>query len=419
MDEGPERDNAAEGGPVKRRFARTRGQKVFIVLALVCLVAAGVCFFLSYRVHVQTERRVYMPPLEEHPWNASSTVKVLLISQAQELSVNCRYGGLWRALGEGDAGSIAVEKGAWKVMLAPAGLGIGNKTLRAAAAVFTPAGQTFTLGGRSYRGELVVEKKEDGLRAINSLGLEDYVRSVVASEMSRSWPLEALMAQAVAARTFALYRLEQRKKLSWNLSIYDLAYRGRSAECRAADRAVELTQGVVMTYGGKLLPAYFHSTCGGRTASAQKVFGEQPLPPLAGVECGWCWRSPHYRWRALVSQEHITQALAKWDAGVVRSIEPLGTDPDGRATFVKVNGTTQIPADEFRAAVEPRSLKSTDFVVQREGESFVFEGKGWGHGVGLCQWGARQQAAAGRNWQQILNFYYPGVTLKRISPGSP
>ena len=419
MRDNSESDNCIEGSAPKAGFARPLGQKVFTVLALVSLLAAGVCIFLSCCGHGRPATPAYVPPLDRHPWDASLRVKVLVVPQAPELSVNCGSPGVWRPVGEAQRGGLVTEKGTWEVRSVPDGLSIGGRALRAAAAVFTPRRGVFTLEGRSYRGELVVEKREDGLRAINTLDLEDYVRGVVAAEMSRTWPLEALMAQAVAARTFALYRFGQRKKSSWNLSLYDLAYRGDSAEFRAADRAVELTRGVVMTYGGKPLPAYFHSTCGGRTASAQKVFDERPLPPLAGVECQWCSRSPHYRWRAVLALEQVSQALVQWGVARAESIEPLGTEPDGTATSVLVNGTTQIAASKFRAAVDPHSLKSTHFAVNKEGESFVFEGRGWGHGVGLCQWGARQQAAAGRNWLQILSYYYPGAALKKISSGSP
>jgi len=236
------------------------------------------------------------------------------------------------------------------------------------------------------------------------------MRSVVGSEMYHSWPLNALMAQAVCARTFVVYAVSTKG----SLSRLDLAYKGIAGEGRAPDLAVELTRGIVLTYNGRILPAFFHSTCGGRTASAAKIFGEDPIPPLEGVPCDWCRQSSTYTWKAELKAADVAKSLKLAGVREIRTIEPQQTEPDGYARFVLINGRERMDANAFRLRVGPGAVKSTKFQVQRRGDRFVFEGHGFGHGAGLCQWGAFGMADAGRDWQQILGHYYPGAELQSL-----
>jgi len=407
-------DNGCGCGPGRASLLRTRGWKICIAVAVLALLAGGLSVFLSCCVLRKGAERVPLLPGAEVARGAPTMVRVLLAEGAQELSVGSASGGTFKPMEAGHEGQFPAGKGPWRVRPGAGGLRVGERLLRASRTVFSSDKGSFQLQERTYRGELILEAGENGLTAINSVQLEDYLRSVVASEMPSDWPLDALMAQAVAARTYALYRLQQTKDNRWDFRPIHLAYGGVSAEFAAADRAVKLTEGVVMTFEGALFCAYFSNTCGGHTASGQKVFGEPPLPPLSGVECDWCSDSPVYRWKEVITAARLAQLLRPWGVGQVKSIQTLGTEPDGWASFVMVNGNKKIRANRFRGAVGGDSLKSVAFTVKKQDDTFLFEGRGWGHGIGLCQWGARGQAAAGRSWWEILSYYYPGIRLQKV-----
>jgi len=176
----------------------------------------------------------------------------------------------------------------------------------------------------------------------------------------------------------------------------------------------------VLFYGGAPLAAYFHSTCGGHTSSVGAVFGEKEVPPLCGVGCDWCRDSPYYRWKVQIQRSELVRKLAPWGLVYLDSIRPLDVDEGGRPRVLLLNGTKQVKASEFRRAVGPERIRSMAFTAARRGRAFEFAGRGWGHGVGLCQWGARGMALAGKSWREILAHYYPGAEpLPAASKSSP
>jgi stage II sporulation protein D len=265
--------------------------------------------------------------------------------------------------------------------------------------------------GRSYRGRLRLRVGEEGgLAVVNVLPSRQYLWSVVGSEMYSNWRLEALMAQAVAARTYMVYALDSKPALT----LTDMAYKGVAAESSSATLAADVTDGIVLTYEGRILPAYFHSTCGGRTVPVDRVFDAHRIPPLSGVECPWCRQSPAYTWQAKVPAALLAAALSDRGVRAVRSLQPEGTTPAGYARSVTVNDRKRIDATAFRLAVGGDVIKSTRFQVERVGGEFVFAGRGYGHGVGMCQWGAHGLSEAGRSWEEILSYYYPGSRLQQI-----
>jgi len=192
-----------------------------------------------------------------------------------------------------------------------------------------------------------------------------------------------------------------------------MAYRGVDAESAATDLATELTRGIILTYRDRALPAYFQNTCGGRTAAADKVFAEDPIPPLSGVACDWCRSSPYYEWQAELPAALIAELLKDPRVKDVRSISPEGAEPDGYARFVLVNDEVRMAASALQLSLGPDRIRSTCFTVTAEAGSFQFAGHGYGHGVGLCQWGARGMANDGKSWQEILLHYYPGALLQK------
>ena len=394
---------------------KTTGQKVCIAAALVLLLCgAGAALMLSCCWH----REVLLPVREAPPAppfrERRTIVPVRLAEGAIRLVVSSHSVGRWRGIG-GEELELPMRAGRWEVVASGKLLDIDGKAMPVASAHFMPEGGTFRLGRSTYRGSLLVEvDPKKGLLATELVELEDYLKGVVGTEMSRDWPLHALMAQAVAARTYVLHRLhDPGLSRSW-LTRVDLAYKGIRAETSRTDRAVELSKGVVLNYNGALFPTYFHSTCGGAVSSAQTVFHEPTIPPLSGAECRWCKRSPHYSWRVSLSKAELAEKLSAWGIKAVNTIRLVQKDAAGRPAFVVINDAKKIRANDFRSAVGANVIKSTLFTVVRSGHEFQFTGRGWGHGVGMCQWGARGMAQAGESWQEILAHYYPGAEIASI-----
>lgn len=386
------------------------GQRVCAMLALAALVGGAVLLALSCCTSRQTIPAVPALPPAPPVIRMPEAVRIRLIS-GDTVEVGCRHGGTW--FGEPETGEVLLASGTgpWTLSLQEGALALNGRPLAVESAELESAAGVFQLDGRSYRGKLTVRATdESGVETVNVLPPETYLASVVGSEMYADWPLNALMAQAVAARTYMLHTHAQKG----HLTTVDMAYKGIAAETRPAELAVELTRGIVMAYNGRLFSAYFHSTCGGHTAPVDKVFGDELSPPLAGVACEWCRQSPAYRWRAELPARRIAQALSDWGVASVRSIRSLDTEPYGYPRRVLVNGVKRMDANQFRLAVGGHELKSTRFTVSPRGEGFLFEGRGFGHGVGLCQWGAFGLAEAGRDWRQILLHYYPGSQLQEI-----
>jgi len=287
---------------------------------------------------------------------------------------------------------------------------------------------------RRYRGYLRLEPVGGRVRVVNVVPVEAYLPGVLAEELYRPWHLEAYKAQAVAARTYALRQRSRRARYGFDL--YDTprsqVYAGVDAETKKAWLAVRQTRGIVATYraGGKsvLLPTYYHSTCGGGTVAAGTVFGGPTPPPLCGgTGCTYCRRSPHYRWKkeVVLSKSAITAALRRSGAGVLRTLGPIRrfevaerTGPGGRAERIRLvekgGRALLVRAADWRIWVGARKVPSTWFHVEDRGDAIALTGgRGLGHGVGMCQWGAQFLAAHGQTAEQILRYYYPGVDLVR------
>lgn len=394
--------------------ARTPSHKLCIAGALALLLGGvGTLVMLSCCWHREAAGPAGRIPQQPPPRGFSTTVAVRLAKGAESLVVDSPSAGRWRGIAP-DKWELAAPKGQCKVVASGKSLNIGGKALPFSSAHFTPDGGVFRLGKDAYRGSLLVQADGGGrLVALETVELEDYLRGVVGREMSASWPMDALMAQAVAARTFAVHRLTAGTARTY-LTRVDMAYGGVGAEAERVDEAIRATAGVVLMHGGEVLPAYFHSCCGGRTSAVESVFGGPALAPLRGVGCSWCTASRDYRWRTQIALSELASKLSGWGITRVNTLDLQEKDPAGRAAVVVINGAKKVPANDFRLAVGGMRLKSTAFTAGRRGEAIEFAGGGWGHGVGMCQWGARGMAEAGKSWQEVLQHYYPGSTLARI-----
>ncbi len=280
------------------------------------------------------------------------------------------------------------------------------------------AEESIEVNGRRFKGGLEVIKRDDGLLSlVNYLGLEDYVKGISVRETSHYWPMEALKAEAVAFRTFALYRAEQFRNKEWDVTddVNSQVYGGEEAERYRISEAVDKTKGEVLYYDGKILPAFYHSTCSGSTEDAS-VLWNIDLAPLKGVVCGFCKDSPHFSWKATVSKEKIRQLWEKQGQRIkkVKEVVIAGRDKSGRAINLDIvtdEKDIEVAAKDFRNLIGPDIIKSTNFKISASNGDLIFDGLGWGHGVGLCQWGAYFMAKSGSDYLKILEYYYPGSTL--------
>ncbi len=268
------------------------------------------------------------------------------------------------------------------------------------------------LRGKYYKGKIEVWKGKKGLYVINELPLEEYVKSVVYSETTDDWPLEALKVQAIVARTYAVRQILKNKDRLYHLSSSTLhqLYRGTQKD-KLIEQAVNETKGLIVTYRGEPIEALYHSTCGGKTEYAEEVFSKSE-PYLRSVKND-CSISPYWRWRKRISKAEMERALGIKD---LRDIKIVSHTKSGRAKELKIiTGlkTLQINAKDLRRVLGWRHLPSTWFSISREGENFVFDGRGYGHGVGLCQWGALEMALKGLTYKYILGYYYPGTKIER------
>jgi stage II sporulation protein D len=273
---------------------------------------------------------------------------------------------------------------------------------------------------RSYRGNLELRVKGDRIEVVNLIELEDYLYGVVNREMSPKWPMGALKAQAIISRTFALGNLNRHKSEDYNLcsSWHCQVYGGKNDESKEAIKAVNETKGLVLVYKNNLIHAPFHACCGGVTAKGNLVWNGGKYPYLRSVVDPFCRRSPHYRWRYEIKEEKLRKILSKKkkDIGRIYKLLPINKSRDGRAANILIfhkNGRLNLNSNDFRLILNPNKLRSTRFKVFKRENRFLFYGYGWGHGVGLCQWGAKKMAKEGKSFSQILRFYYPGTNIKK------
>ena len=265
--------------------------------------------------------------------------------------------------------------------------------------------------GAHYSGNINVWRGRNGLYIVNELPLEDYIKDVVAVEVNKDWDMEALKAQAVVSRTYALYQKNTNGNRIYHIasSVIDQLYKGNNYNVRIA-YAVEATNGEVLTYNNRLIEAFYHSTCGGLTESPEEVF-DMNYPYLKPVESG-CDLSPYAVWERRISRDEIEESL---NISAVQSITIQSFTSSGRVKQLELltnHGTTIMNATDFRKALGWKRIPSTSFQISRYDDSFVFEGKGYGHGVGLCQWCALKMSREGKNYKEILSHFYPGTTIR-------
>ena len=257
-----------------------------------------------------------------------------------------------------------------------------------------------------------------------TMKFDEYIAGVVAGEMKNDWPVEALAAQAIIARTFTLEAIETKggvpargTQASTDIKEFQ-AYNAKEVNDNVK-QAVAMTRGQVITYQGKLAKTWFHASAGGKTAAAKEGLNYQEAEPpyIESVDSPDDLAPPEVQnWTVKIPMAKVKEAVAKQGKNVdkVATFAIAERGGSGRATIFAVNDSTKITAPEFRVAVGSTELKSTLLdSVTIEGDTVVFRGKGYGHGVGMSQWGAHKLAKDGKNPEEIISHYYQGITIEK------
>lgn len=273
--------------------------------------------------------------------------------------------------------------------------------------------------GRWYRGAIRVHIEEDTLNLVNLLPLEQYLVGVIDAEMGESWPLEALKAQSVAARSYAMFRLSQPKNPWYDIesTVQDQVYHGvrLSSIPAKSQKAVAATQGQVLTESGKVCRALFHARCGGQTETAQSVWNRgSGATGDESVLCPGCQKR-RFDWRVQIPVTQILRRLKFPDEDHDLTIRNVKRASSGRVVDFIVESSQnsrKVTSDEFRSLIGYEKLKSSFFSWRFDNHTMQIDGRGAGHGVGLCQWGARYLANLGKDYLAILRHYYPRLRIE-------
>jgi stage II sporulation protein D (peptidoglycan lytic transglycosylase) len=303
------------------------------------------------------------------------------------------------------------------VDLAPSGDGLRAGRDELPAAVVISAAAPIRMGERSLSTVVQVERGAAGLTVVEELPLDDYVAGVLSGELPRSFPPEAQKAQAVAARTYALVKKIEAEASGrgWHLGagVLSQVYAG-AAPNPVARAAADATKGEVLVLGNEPVEAFFHASCGGHTEAGLGALGRD-LPYLSSVRCGRCNDAPGARWRLALGAAELGKAVGL--AGKVTAARVVERTASGRAARVELTAAgraTVLAAADLRQRLGWSRLPSLAFDVTERRGTFTFEGRGQGHGAGLCQWGAAGLAREGKGYREILEHYYPGTRVVKM-----
>ena len=321
---------------------------------------------------------------------------------------------------------------------------------RSAGVVLRPVEATSFLqfGSKKYRGEIAIVPAGAALLVINRLGLEDYLRGVVPLEIGRrnSGELAAVQAQAVAARSYAHTRIRTSAGRPFDLvgTVTNQVYGGFDAETALTDSAIAGTRGIVLHHQGRPVDGPYHASCGGRTAAARELYGpgadrlylRSVSDRIPGTDAHYCDIYPRAEWNRTIEARDVHASIERYlreyvsgirgTPGRAVSIDVAGRTPSGRAAALRVRtdmATHVVTGNNARFVVRPPNgeiLPSTYFSAESVRSAsgallrVIFTGRGNGHGVGMCQWGAIGRARAGHSWENILQTYYPGTRLETI-----
>lgn len=351
------------------------------------------------------------------PVLAGETIRVAIFQSAESVSLSTPSGLVIRA-GDDD---LEVNGPSVTVTAGPSGLAVDGQRLRSDRIEVRGRQGEVSINGLTVGGRVLIKRQNGRMIVVNELGLEEYLKGVVPAEMNAAWHPEALKVQAIAARTYAVYQIRQNGKKDFDLvgTTKDQAYLGRAQADGPAGRAVDDTRGQVLVLGGVPIFAAFHSTAAGPTEDAIHVWS-MDVPYLKGVECPFDMNSPYYQWRTDVSMPLLERRLREegYPVGVVATITPAVYSKAGRVVQVRIlhsDGELYLRGEDLRRVIGYTTLASTQFDLEVFGLRMQFTGRGAGHGVGMCQWGAKELAERGYAAEAILRYYYPGTDIRDLS----
>ena len=357
-----------------------------------------------------------------------------------------------REAGDVPAVSVGLQPGSRQMVRIL--LGIASDTteiqgLQQGSSLIRPTGADsfVTFGGKRYRGEIIVTPTDSGRMVVNRLTMDDYLRGVVPLEIGNRTAAEfaAVQAQAVAARTYAYKHLTNSRAFDMYSTVQDQVYGGVDAEKPQADSGILTTADVVVLYNRQPITTPYHSTCGGSTAAVTEVWYNQSDEPylrpvsdrIPGTSNYYCDPSPRFSWTQTYDGVGLRSVMEKYLAaytnapktglGRITDIREQGRTPSGRVAALLIEtetGSYTLRGNDIRFVLRSVSngatLNSTYFTFTEQkdaGEvsSLSINGRGYGHGIGMCQWGAIGRARAGQNFRTILETYYPGTTIGRIA----
>lgn len=270
--------------------------------------------------------------------------------------------------------------------------------------------------GNPYRGNMFFKIINNKIVVINNVELESYLKGVVPNELSEEYPLEALKAQAITSRTFALSNINKYKKLGYNLddTTNCQVYRGIKSEAKSTNKAVESTEDIVALYNDKIANTIFGASSGGVTASVHEVWGGNKIGYLSSINDPY---STKYTWDYKIKTDEFIKKLQQFKKfSQITAINIMESDSSGRVSKISIDtdaGQFTLKGVELRDLLGTTKLKSTLFSVKYTVDNIEFSGKGYGHGVGLSQYGAVEMAKQGKDCSEIMKFYFPGIKLQK------
>lgn len=290
-----------------------------------------------------------------------------------------------------------------------------------------------------FEGRLEIIDNGDGTQtAVNIIDLEKYISSVISSEMSSNAPLELLKAHSVIARSWVLRAIGNTDHFGYDVCADDHCqrYEGIGRRSEKALRAVEETKGKVLEYQSVICDCRYHKCCGGKTDVFSTAWEDIDVPYLPSIVCPYCHKAAStkdfltnlndydqptqdfFMWQKTYEKDYLSRLIAERsaiDLGIIEYLEPLERGMSGRIKRLNVVGTKGEHVFEkeltIRKVLSINCLYSSWFDISSEGSKFILSGRGWGHGVGLCQIGACQMALEGASYSDILQFYYPGTAI--------
>ena len=281
-------------------------------------------------------------------------------------------------------------------------------------AIFDTEKDFVIIGGYRYNKKIIIIKNQKGdVQVINQLSIEDYLAGVLGGEISYSWPNNAIETQAISARSYAYYLYNQNKNNVYHIISGEIhqVFHGSYEPNPRFIKAIKKTKGEILIYKGKSIQTFFHATCGGMTEKPYEVWGGEVKNKIyQNIRCRYCKTHAKYKWEYVLPKKLLKE----------KGISAIRVSHRSFSKRVKVvhivrNGKIEkLSGDEFRKMLGYRNVLSTAFSVHKRGRDFVAKGFGYGHGVGLCQWGAKTMAERGYSYRSILSFYYRNTQIKKV-----